>query len=73
MPIRVYRIVRHEDESGVSGVGNVAEAAEFENGRVAVSWNVGKVKSVTVYESIGDAEIIHGHVGKTEFVYLGMI
>lgn len=66
--MRIYMLYRHEDPSGVSGTGNVAEAVEFKNGRVAVSWLIGSVKSVTVYESIEDAIAIHGHDGATQFV-----
>ena len=70
MSVRVYRLHRTEDPSGVSGTGDVAEAVEFENGKVAVSF-FGAVSSVIVYDKFSDAVTIHGHGGKTEFLYLG--
>lgn len=61
---------RKVDVSGSSGVGLVAEAVVFSNGRTAVSFLPGKVDitSVIVYDSLEDAQIVHGHGGKTIFV-----
>lgn len=68
--MRTYQVVRHEDVSGVSGTGVVADAVEFPNGKAAVSFRPGPlgVASVTVYDSIADAQKVHGHGGRTEFV-----
>jgi hypothetical protein len=62
--VRRFRLVRAEDVSGVSGVGVVAEGVVFSNGRVVLSWH-GTHPSVTVFDSVGDVEAIHGHEGRT--------
>lgn len=63
-----FFLYRHEDESGVSGTGYVAEGIVFTGGKCAVSFLPGQlgVSSIIVYESIEDVEKIHGHGGKTE-------
>lgn len=59
-----FQLVRHEDESGVSGTGIVAQGVEFDDGQVVMHW-LGDIKSTTMYQSIGDIHKIHGHDGKT--------
>ena len=68
--MRCFELVRDEDVSGVSGTGAVAEVAEFENGKVVVAWylHTAGVPNVTVYDSLSDAEKIHGHGGRTRLV-----
>ena len=66
---RRFRLVRHEDESGVSGTGMVAEGVVFTNGRVAMSW-LTMPGSEAFYQSIKDVEAIHGHGGKTVVEYI---
>lgn len=68
--MRLYRLYRYDDVSGVSGTGLVAEACVFSSGKCAVSFLPGlaDVASVTVYDSILEAERIHGHDGRTQFV-----
>lgn len=61
---------RHEDETGVSGTGDVAEGCEFSDGRCALRW-LTEHTSTAVYDSIADVVKIHGHNGKTEIVWLG--
>lgn len=68
--MRAFLVVREEDVSGVSGTGIVAEAVEFDNGKVAVAWLSSRgphVSSIAIYESLGDAEAVHGHGGRTYF------
>ncbi len=67
MPIRVFHIVRDEDESGVSGTGLVAEACEFSDGTVIVRWR-GDQPSTNIYNNFKQVENIHGHGGKTHLV-----
>ena len=55
---------RMEDESGVSGVGLVAEGVRFTDGTAAMRWRTGTA-STAVYASMADVEAIHGHGGKT--------
>jgi len=62
--LRRFNLVRNEDESGVSGTGNVAQGIEFDNGRCVMMW-LTSVSSGAFYDSIQDVEYIHGHGGKT--------
>lgn len=66
--MRTFRLVRHEDATGVSGIGPVAEGVEFEDGRCILSW-LTRIRSMAIYESIEDLIEIHGHSGLTEVVY----
>ena len=63
--MRVFELIRHEDETGISGIGVVAEGIEFSNGKCAIAWMT-RFSSVAVYDSIRLVEAIHGHDGKTE-------
>jgi hypothetical protein len=67
--VRLFELHRDEDETGVSGVGIVAEGAQFGNGRVALCW-LTEHTSVGVYDTMADLEVIHGHGGKTRVVWL---
>ena len=68
--MKLHRLFRERDVSGVSGVGLVAEVVEFSSGKVAVSFLPGLagVASVTVYESLADAEAVHGHGGASRLI-----
>lgn len=68
MKPRLFVLRRLEDESGISGVGEVAEGVEFSNGKCALCW-ITPYRSVAIYDSIKELEAIHGHNGKTEIVY----
>ena len=68
-----YHLMRVKDQSGVSGTGHVADACEFSNGAVAVTFRNDTadgpgIRSFYWYESIEDAEAIHGHGGSSRFV-----
>lgn len=64
-----FRLIRNQDESGVSGTGHVADGVEFVDGRCALRWRTA-ITSTSVYDSIADLKSIHGHGGKTEIQYL---
>jgi hypothetical protein len=66
---RRFHLLRHADETGISGTGVVAEGALFTNGKAVVSW-LTSVSSVAVYDSIEAVVAIHGHNGKTEVVWV---
>ena len=66
--MKMFYLVRKEDESGVSGTGRVAQGFVFDNGRVSVTW-LSEHPSTTVYDNIGEVRAIHGHEGKTEVVF----
>ena len=68
--MRQFVLYRHEDESGVSGTGIVAEGVQFSNGKCVMSWRH-QISSVAMYDSIHELEQIHGHSGKSEIIWVG--
>lgn len=62
--MRLFLLVRDEDEGGVSGTGIVAQGVEFENGKCALCW-LTEFSSVAIYDDIETLDAIHGHNGKT--------
>ena len=66
--IRTFHLVRDEDESGVSGVGVVAEGVLLSSTKVVISW-LTIHKSIAIYDSLAEMEAIHGHGGKTRVVW----
>ncbi len=69
--IRSFRLLRSQDESGVSGTGWVAEGAVFSNGWVVLLW-LSDTPSVGIYPSLEAVDRIHGHHGKTRVVFDGL-
>lgn len=61
---RLFRLIRIEDESGVSGTGHVADGVVFHDGTCALHWRTPHT-STTVYKDIFAVRAIHGHAGKT--------
>ncbi len=58
-----FQLRRLEDETGVSGIGVVAEGIQFSNGYCVICWlNTGSTGN---YNSMKIIELIHGHSGKT--------
>lgn len=70
--MKAYELHRDEDISGVSGRGHIADAVTFHNGKCVVSWR-GEKPSIVVYDSLEDAEAIHGHGGATRFVPVNLL
>jgi hypothetical protein len=66
--ISTFHLLRHEDESGVSGTGWVAEGAVFSNGWVVLIWPTVN-PSLNLYPSIEALEAVHGHGGLTRIVF----
>ena len=62
--MRSFQMVRHEDASGVSGTGLVAQGVEFDDGTCVLRWMT-QFKSTAFYASAADLEAVHGHGGKT--------
>ena len=76
VPIR-FHLKRHDDESGVSGEGIVAEGVVFSDGRTVLMWyndenpNVStEGNGLAIYDSFDDAVQIHGHGGASEFKFV---
>lgn len=64
---RRFNLVRHEDVTGLSGTGIVAEGVAFSSGKVCLEW-IGKNPTSVVWHDNGIASTraIHGHNGLTE-------
>ena len=61
--MKAFYLYRTEDESGISGTGRVAQGFVADNGKAALFW-LSQHPSVTVYDSVGEVQAIHGHSGK---------
>jgi hypothetical protein len=66
--VRSFHLNRTEDESGISGVGIVAEGVVFADGGVMLYW-LTQYRSVAFYKSVEDLEAIHGHHGRTAVIW----
>ncbi len=68
---RAFVLLRHEDETGVSGTGIVAEGVEFSDGTVALRWTSVWPTSVVFHDrGIDSVNAVHGHSGKTSIVFM---
>jgi hypothetical protein len=67
--MRLFYLNRVEDETGVSGTGEVAGGIIWHDGRVAMRWFT-DTASTAFYDSIQAVEEIHGHGGKTRVVFM---
>lgn len=70
LDFRRFHLYRHDDETGVSGTGVVAEGIQFRDRRIAMRWCVNPARSTTVYDVPADVTTIHGHDGKTEIIWI---
>jgi hypothetical protein len=69
--MRRFTLRRREDETGISGVGDVAQGVEFDDGVVALRWPSAWPTSVVFHErGIESVRAVHGHNGKTEIIWL---
>ncbi len=67
--IRTFHLERKEDESGVSGVGEVAFGCQFtDTGECVLHW-IGSHSCTNIYHNISDVNFLHGHNGKTKVVF----
>lgn len=65
---RRFQLHRHEDVTGVSGTGMIAEGVSFSDGTSVLRWVCG-LRSTAVYDNLEDLVAIHGHDGKTELIW----
>lgn len=61
---RRFNLNRHEDVTGVSGVGRVATGVRWPDGSATVRW-LGDHATTTVYGCMDDVSYIHLHHGST--------
>ena len=62
--MRRFELFRTEDETGISGIGTIAEGCEFHDGTCYLSW-LTEQQSEGRYPTIERLIGIHGHEGKT--------
>lgn len=62
-PWRFY-LTRHEDETGISGTGRIADGVQFADGTCILRWRT-KHQSTGIYASLDELVGIHGHEGRT--------
>lgn len=65
---RLFTLERDHDITGVSGTGTVADGVVWPDNTVSIRWR-GQRPSVVFWESLADAEAVHGHGGATRFVW----
>lgn len=78
--MRRFRLLRHEDESGTSGTGYVAEGVVFTDGSVMLHWfnsdndDVDTTKDGFSFkpgpDGVEDTIEVHGHGGRTEIEWI---
>jgi hypothetical protein len=56
--MRVFKLVRGKDVSGVSGIGHVLDGITFDDGTTIVWWR-GQRSSISVFKSYEDFLAIH--------------
>jgi hypothetical protein len=57
-PIRMFKMTRQKDESGVSGTGHVVSGIVFEDGTTVIRW-VTESPSITIFNSFEDFYNVH--------------
>lgn len=67
--MRRFVYIRHQDDSGVSGVGIKIEGIEFSNGKVCITW-YSHMNSVTTFDSMKAFLSTHGHEGNGQVLWL---
>jgi len=68
--LTVYKMIREEDESGVSGTGHVAWVVDWPTPMVTIGWVTQPHYSVATYPEMEAARQIHGHGGNTKFIQM---
>jgi hypothetical protein len=62
---RTFVLDRKVDESGISGIGIVAEGVEFTDGTVCLRW-LTETQTTVLFDSLQDVKKIHGHGSTTQ-------
>jgi hypothetical protein len=78
--MRRFRLLRHEDESGTSGTGYVAEGIVFSDGSVMLHWYNEQNDSISTTsdgfsfkpgpDGVEDTIEVHGHGGRTQIEWI---
>ncbi|WP_281259462.1 hypothetical protein [Streptomyces glaucescens] len=65
---RRFHLQRHRDITGASGTGRVADGVLWPDGTASVRWR-GERPSTVFWDSLADAEHVHGHGGHTVIIW----
>ena len=68
LKVKPFYLLRHDDQSGISGTGIVAIGCQFPNGRIVMQWCSYRT-SLEICDSLDNLIEIHGHNGKSEIVF----
>lgn len=68
MTIRIGVLLRHKDETGVSGTGIVANVIEMPDGTIIARWR-SETASTLIFANLKAIATVHGHGGNTEVVF----
>jgi len=68
-PPRRFKLVRDEDETGISGLGVVAFGVVFSDGVTVTRWN-SDVAQTCVWQSFDEVDAVHGHGGRTRIEWV---
>ena len=69
--MKLFDLIRADDETGVSGTGIVAEGVQFSDGTAVLRW-LSATPSTVAYEGpdgMHGVAVVHGHTGKTRIVW----
>lgn len=69
--MRRFKLVRHEDVTGLSGTGHVGDGVQFDNDVVVLRWRTEWPTSVVFYDrGVESVEALHGHGGRTRIEWI---
>lgn len=69
--MRRFQLIRHEDPTGISGTGFVAEGVAFADDLVVLRWRTAWPTSVVFHDrGVDSVYALHGHDGRTEVRWL---
>ena len=68
--MRIFKVIRKQDESGISGTGHVIDGVVFDDGTTVIKWR-SEFSSIAIYRSY--LEFKHLHIdchpsNETEFI-----
>jgi hypothetical protein len=69
---RLFRLIRDDDETGISGDGHVASGVCWPDGSVTLKWHTNNAQTANInhYPHMLNMLGIHGHGGKTRRVWV---
>ena len=63
--MKYFILKRFEDETGISGIGIIAEGIIWSDGTVAYRW-LSDIATTVIADNIEIVKTLHGHDGKTK-------